>query len=63
MHDIVDVVRDVLSAIVAGLFLAAVGGVIADRRAIKKRLDRHSVEIRHTQREAKVEPFYSGDDL
>lgn len=28
-----------------------------------KRIDRHAVEIRHTQRQTKVDPFYPGDDL
>ena len=32
-----------------------------EREAAKKRLDKHAVEIRHTQRETKVEPFYDGD--
>lgn len=26
-----------------------------------RRIDRHAVEIRHTQRETKVDPFYPGD--
>ena len=32
-----------------------------EREAAKKRLDKHAVEIRHTQRETDVEPFYDGD--
>ena len=32
-----------------------------EREANKDRLDKHAVEIRHIQREAKIEPFYDGD--
>ena len=62
-HDALDLARDVLSAVVAGLLLSVIGSYLAHRRRNLKRLDRHAVEIRHTQKEAKIDPFYKGDDL
>jgi hypothetical protein len=62
-HATWDLVRDILSAIVAGLFLSGVGSYLAHRREVKARLERHAVEIRHTQKAAKVDPFYEGNDL
>ena len=32
-----------------------------EQKKTTKRIDRHAVEIRHTQRETKVDPFYPGD--
>ena len=68
-HNSVDFVRDVLSAIVAGLFLLSVSAYIAHRRLTKQRLEehderlsRHAVEIRHTQKEANIDPFYKDSE-
>lgn len=57
-HDTVDFIRDTLSAIVGGLVLMGIGGVLAYFRHIRARLFRHGTEIRHTQDQAGVKPFY-----
>lgn len=56
-----DFLRDTLSAVVAGLVIMGLGTYFAHRRAVKKRLERHAVEIRHTQKETNVKPFYDGE--
>ena len=63
-----DFTRDTLSAIVGGLVLMGIGGVLAYFRIVRSRLNRHGIEIRHTQNsvDPKVEPFfkeYPGDKL
>jgi hypothetical protein len=57
--------RDTLSAAVAGLGVMGMSRYLADRRALRKllgemekRMERLAVEIRHTQHHAKVKPFY-----
>ena len=61
-----DVARDALSAFLGGVLLMAVGGLVTLYRHFRNRLGRHGIEIRHTQKETKVEPFfpeYPGDKL
>jgi len=61
-----DFARDTLSAIVGGLVLMGIGGVLAYFRVVRSRLNRHGIEIRHTQDETGVKPFfkeYPGDKL
>jgi hypothetical protein len=55
---VVDTARDSLSAILGGLFLMGLGGVIALFRRIRERLNRHGMEIRHTQKETSVDPVF-----
>ena len=53
-----------LIAILASLVLIRAGRRdrhLDEREATKKRIDRHAVEIRHTQKEANISPFYDGD--
>lgn len=53
-----DLARDTLSAVLAGLFLMAIGGCFALYRHLRDRLGRHGIEIRHTQEETEVKPFF-----
>ncbi len=57
-HNTVDFARDTASNIVGGLVLLVLGGIVAYFRHVRARLARHGNEIRHTQRETDVEPFY-----
>jgi hypothetical protein len=57
-HDTVDFARDTASAIVGGIVLMGIGGVLAYFRHVRARLERHANEIRHTQNETNVKPFY-----
>jgi len=57
-HDSVDVARDTLSAFLGGLLLMVAGGLITLFRHIRERLGRHGLEIRHTQKEAGVDPVF-----
>lgn len=63
---IADFIRDTLSAVVAGVALVGIGAYRAHRRNVRERLQRHAIEIRHTQKETEVEPVfpeYPGDKL
>jgi len=69
-HELTDLTRDAVSGFVGGLLLLGVSWFAATRRArrratarVEERLDDHAVEIRHTQRESNVEPFYPGKEL
>ena len=57
-HSTVDFARDTASAVTGGLMLLAIGGVLAYFRHVRERLARHGNEIRHTQKEAHIDPFY-----
>ena len=65
---LVDIARDTLAAVAAGLLLMVVGNWAKRHRATQdtldhhgKRLDRHGIEIRHTQERTGVAPFYHDD--
>lgn len=57
-HDTVDFVRDTASAVVGGIVLMGIGGVLAYFRHVRARLARHGNEIRYTQKEAGITPLY-----
>lgn len=57
-HTSTDWLRDTSSEFVAGLLVVAVGGFIALFRHLRERVTRHGNEIRHTQKEADIEPLY-----
>jgi len=60
-HGIADMARDVLVAVIAGLFVPLVLSYRARRRDIARGLNRAWTELRHTQKSVipPVEPFYS----
>jgi hypothetical protein len=60
-HGIADFVRDILSAVAAGLILVGFSAFFGHVRFSKTRMDRIAVEVRHTQKTAGVEPFYDGE--
>lgn len=61
-HGAFDLIRDIVSGLVVGLLLMVISRYRSHRLATKRRLDRHGVEIRHTQKETKVEPFYKDSE-
>lgn len=61
IHGLSDFARDCISGFVAGLALMVIGAYRTHRRRTSERLNRHAVEIRHTQKETNVEPFYPGE--
>jgi hypothetical protein len=65
-HASADFARDTLSEVVAGLLLMGLGGLIALFRHLRSRITRQGIEIRHTQKETNVTPFfpeYPADEL
>ena len=57
-HGILDMVRDILVAVVAGLFVPWFLSYRSRRRSIERGLNRTWTEVRHTQKETNTEPFY-----
>ena len=53
-----DFTRDTLSAVVGGLVLMGIGGVLAYFRVVRGRLNRHGIEIRHTQEQTDTKPVF-----
>ena len=60
-HSLVDLARDIISAVAAGFVLMVVGGWARSHRTTAHRLDKHAVEIRHTQKAVHIRPFYNDE--